>query len=58
MCAFLAENAKDFEAVSFAQAAPGWLRDGAVVAPVLKAPLMPVLARMVENKANDLVAAL
>ena len=58
MCAFLAENAKDFEAVSFAQAAPGWLQARAVAAPVLKAPLMPVLARMVENKANDLVAAL
>jgi hypothetical protein len=58
MCAFIAANPADFEAVSFADAAPGWLRDGAVPSPALKAPLLPVLARMVENKANDLVSIL
>lgn len=56
--AYLAEHADEFEAVSFARAAPGWLAAPDVPAPRLTAPLPRVLARMIENKANDLVAAL
>ncbi len=58
MCAFIAEHPADFTSVSFAQAAPAWLAAGDVPAPALSAPLLPVLARMVGNKANDLVMAL
>lgn len=58
MCAFVAANAHAFEAVSFAGAAPGWLAQPDVPAPDLDAPLLPVLARMVANRANDLVPAL
>ena len=47
-----------FEAVSFADAAPGWLARPDVPAPDLSAPMLPVFARMAENKANDLVMAL
>lgn len=58
LCRFLAEHPADFEATSFRAAAPGWLAAPDVAPPVLKAPLPAVLLRMVENKANDLVAAL
>lgn len=58
MCAFIAEHPADFSSVSFAQAAPAWLAMDDVPAPALSAPLLPVLARMVGNKANDLVLAL
>jgi peptidoglycan/xylan/chitin deacetylase (PgdA/CDA1 family) len=58
MCAFLARHPEEFETTSFAAAAPGWLVGGDVPEPELRAPLVPVLARMAENKANDLVRAL
>jgi hypothetical protein len=58
LCAFIAEHPEDFEAVSFGQAAAGWLAAPDVPEPALSAPLPRVLARMIENKANDLVAAL
>jgi hypothetical protein len=58
LCAFIADNPDDFEATSFAAAAPGWLAAPDVPEPQLTAPLPHVLARMIENKANDLVAAL
>ena len=57
MCEFLASHPAEFEAVSFAGAAPGWLNGGPAPAPALKAPLLPVLARIAENKANDLIPA-
>lgn len=58
LCAFIAANPQSFEAVSFAGAAPGWLAKPDVPAPDLRAPLLPVLARMATNRANDLVPAL
>lgn len=58
MCAFLARHSDEFETTSFAAAAPGWLAGGDVPEPSLRAPLVPVLARMAENKVNDLVRAL
>lgn len=54
-CEFIAAHPRDFEAVSFAGAAAGWLSGGHAPAPALKAPLLPVLARIAENKANDLI---
>ncbi|HZF43741.1 MAG TPA: hypothetical protein VEZ48_10065 [Sphingomonadaceae bacterium] len=57
-CQFIADNPSDFEAVSFASAAPGWLEGAPVADPDLKAPLLSVLARMAENKANDLIPAI
>jgi hypothetical protein len=58
MCAFIAANPHAFEAVSFARAAPEWLRTPDAPAPDLRAPLPAVIARMIANKANDLVPAL
>jgi peptidoglycan/xylan/chitin deacetylase (PgdA/CDA1 family) len=58
MCEFIASNPDEFEAVSFHEAAPGWLAAADVPEPALRAPLLPVLARMAENKANDVVWAL
>lgn len=57
MCAFIAEHPREFEAVSFAAAAPGWLAGPDAPAPSLEAPLLPVLARIAENKVNDLIPA-
>jgi peptidoglycan/xylan/chitin deacetylase (PgdA/CDA1 family) len=58
LCAFIAANPDEFEAVTFAAAAPGWLTAPDVPEPRLTAPLPRMLARMIQNKANDLVAAL
>lgn len=58
LCAFIGAHPDDYEAVSFAGAARGWLAAPDAREPRLKAPLPAVLARMIENKANDLVAAL
>lgn len=58
LCAFLAEHQAEFTAVSFAQAAPAWLAAPPVPSPSLRAPLLPVLSRMVQNRVNDLVPAL
>lgn len=58
LCAFVAANRRDFEAVSFGEAAPGWLASREQDPPALAAPLLPVLRRIAENKANDLVRAL
>ena len=58
LCAFLAEHDDKFESVSFGQAAAGWLAAPEEPEPRLYAPLLPTLARMVENKANDLIPAL
>lgn len=58
LCAFLADHSDEFESVSFGAAASGWLASPDVAEPRLAAPLPRVLARMIENKANDLVAAL
>jgi hypothetical protein len=44
--------------VSFGAAAERWLAAPDVPEPQLRAPLPHALARMIENKANDLVAAL
>lgn len=57
-CKFIADNPSDFEAVSFASAAPGWLESASVADPDLRAPLVSVLARMAENKANDWISAI
>lgn len=57
MCAFIAAHPAQFEAVSFGGAAPGWLASAPAPSPELKAPLLPVLARMAENRANDLIRA-
>ncbi len=58
LCAFLAEHDDQFESVSFAEAGPGWLLAPDEPEPRLHAPLLPVLGRMVENKANDLIPVL
>jgi peptidoglycan/xylan/chitin deacetylase (PgdA/CDA1 family) len=58
LCAFLAEHDDAFESVSFAGAGPAWLAAPDRAEPDLHAPLLPVLGRIVENKANDLIAAL
>ncbi|HEX8216078.1 MAG TPA: hypothetical protein VF577_01320, partial [Allosphingosinicella sp.] len=58
LCAFIAAHPDDYESVSFSGAAPRWLAAPDAPEPRLKAPLPRVLARMIENKANDLVAAL
>ena len=58
MCAFIAGHSAEFTAVSFGQAAPGWLAAPDVPAPALQAPLWPVLSRMVQNRANDLMPVL
>ena len=58
LCAFLAARPDEFETVSFGAAAPAWLAAPDAPAPHLRAPLPRVLGRMVQNKANDLVAAL
>lgn len=58
LCAFIAEHPDEFEAVSFGAAVDGWLAGPEAPEPRLSAPLPRVLARMIENKANDLVAAL
>jgi hypothetical protein len=58
LCAFLAENDGEFESVSFARAAPAWLAAPDQPEPSLSAPLLPVIGRMVENKANDLILGL
>ena len=58
LCAFLEEHDGDFESASFGGAAGGWLAAPDVDEPRLAAPLPRVLARMVENKANDLVGVL
>lgn len=58
LCAFLAEHPEDYEAVSFAGAAPGWLVAPDSPEPRLQVPLPRAIARMIENKANDLLPAL
>ena len=58
LCAFLATHRREFQAVSFGQAAPRWLAARDQAPPALSAPLLPVLRRIAENKANDLVRAL
>lgn len=58
LCAFIAGHEAEFAAVSFGQAAPAWLASSPVPSPALRAPLLPVLSRMVQNRANDLVPAL
>jgi hypothetical protein len=58
LCAFIASHPGDFEAVSFGAAAERWLAAPDAPEPQLRAPLPHALARMIENKANDLVAAL
>jgi hypothetical protein len=58
LCAFLAKHADQYESVSFGDAAAGWLAGADEPEPHLSTPLLPVLGRMVENKANDLFAAL
>lgn len=58
LCAFLAAHPEEFETVSFAGAAPAWLEAGDAPEPRLQVPLPRVLARMIENMANDLVATL
>ena len=58
LCAFIAAHPDEYEAVSFGGAAAGWLDAPDVPEPQLSAPLLPVLGRMVENGANDLIAAL
>jgi peptidoglycan/xylan/chitin deacetylase (PgdA/CDA1 family) len=56
LCAFIAEHPAEFAAVSFAQAGPGWLQNGAVPATELTVPLTAAMGRMVQNKANDLLS--
>ena len=58
LCAFIANNPAEFTAVSFAQAGPGWLRNGTVPVPCLTVPFTSATARMVQNKANDLLSFL
>ncbi len=58
LCAFLAANRDRFDAPSVAEAAPGWLAAPEAPEPRLATPLWPALGRAVENRANDLIAAL
>ena len=55
LCRFLAENADAFTSTSFAAAAPRWLAAQSTESIELAAPLLPVLGRILENKANDLL---
>ena len=58
LCRFIAEHPDDFTSASFGAAGPAWLEAAPLDQPDLTAPLLPVLGRMVENKANDLIPAL
>ena len=58
LCRFIAEHPDDFTSASFGAAGPAWLEAAPLDQPDLRAPLLPVLARMVQNKANDLVPSL
>ncbi|MEO8714025.1 MAG: hypothetical protein ABI369_03335 [Acetobacteraceae bacterium] len=58
VCAFIADNPREFAAVSFAQAAPAWLDAPDVRPPSLTVPLVSVLSRIVQNGTNELILAL
>ena len=58
LCAFLAANRDSFDAPSIVEAAPGWLEAADVPEPALETPFWPAVGRAVENRANDLIAAL
>ncbi len=58
LCAFLAAHRDEFDAPSFAEAAPGWLAAAEAAEPQLATPLWPAVGRAVENRANDLIPAL
>ena len=55
LCRFLAENDHEFVTVGFADAASRWLSEHSTASTELAAPLLPVLGRMLQNKANDLL---
>jgi hypothetical protein len=58
LCAFVAAHPDDYETASFTGAAGRWLDAPDAPEPSLRVPLPRVIARMIENKANDLVPAL
>ena len=58
LCQFLAAHPEDFASASFGDAGAAWLAAAPLDQPDLTAPLLPVLGRMVQNKANDLIPAL
>ena len=58
LCRFIAAHPEDFTSASFGAAGPAWLEAAPQDQPDFSAPLLPVLARMVQNKANDLIPAL
>lgn len=53
LCAFLAENNDKFEAATFGQLEDFSLATDSTPNVLLKAPLLPVVGRMVENVVND-----
>lgn len=56
LCAFIAEHPREFHAVTFGQAGPGWLDQGTVAMQELQVGFGTALGRMVQNKANDLIS--
>jgi hypothetical protein len=55
LCAFIAANGNDFVSRSFGRAESKWRSRSEIPSPDIRAPLIPVLARMIENKLNDLL---
>jgi hypothetical protein len=55
LCAFIAANGNSFVSTSFGRAETRWRAAPVVPSPDLRAPLIPVLSRMVKNKVNDLL---
>jgi peptidoglycan/xylan/chitin deacetylase (PgdA/CDA1 family) len=58
LCRFIAEHSEEFVAVGFTNAAPRWLAERSTDSIELTAPILPVFARILENKANDLLSFL
>lgn len=57
LCAFLKANERRFRAVSFGRGGQEWLARGAAPAPAIRSGLGATVARMAENKINDLIWA-
>lgn len=57
LCAFLKANERHFRAVSFGRAGEEWLSRGATPQPQIRSGLGATVARMAENKINDLIWA-
>jgi hypothetical protein len=58
LCAFVAAHPREFVATSFGKAAPRWLKRPSARGPDLVASPLPVLRRLAENVANNLLPVL